>query len=117
MFYEPGDVVIEAVGLPELWEQALQMVCKGEDITLFGGRRPGPLYRGGHRALALLAADHTGPLPLHPLHCPGGLRPPQERPGRPCEELFISEVRPLEDVVDALESHGCQQGTKYKIGP
>lgn len=36
MFYEPGDVVIEAVDLPELWEQALQMVCKGEDITLFG---------------------------------------------------------------------------------
>jgi L-iditol 2-dehydrogenase len=32
-------------------------------------------------------------------------------------EPFISEVRPLEDVVEALESHVRQQGTKYEIGP
>jgi L-iditol 2-dehydrogenase len=113
-FYEPGDVVIEAVGLPELWEQALQMVCKGGDITLFGGAVR-DLCRGGHRALALLADHHTGHLPPHPYtvqEAEGLLKS-----GRVDPEPFISGVRPLEDVVEALESHGRQEGTKYEIRP
>jgi hypothetical protein len=32
-------------------------------------------------------------------------------------EPFISGVRPLEDIVAALESHGRQEGIKYEIHP
>ena len=39
-----ADRVIEAVGLPELWEQALQMVRKGGDVTLFGGAPSGTSF-------------------------------------------------------------------------
>ena len=36
-----ADVVIEAVGLPEVWEQAILMVRKGGVINLFGGCESG----------------------------------------------------------------------------
>jgi threonine dehydrogenase-like Zn-dependent dehydrogenase len=37
--------------------------------------------------------------------------------GRVDPEPFISGVRPLEDVVEALEQHGRQEGIKYEIRP
>jgi L-iditol 2-dehydrogenase len=36
-----ADVVIEAIGLPATWEQALRMVCKGGMVLEFGGCPPG----------------------------------------------------------------------------
>jgi len=36
-----ADVVIEAIGLPTTWEQALKMVCKGGTVLEFGGCPPG----------------------------------------------------------------------------
>ncbi len=36
-----ADVVIEAIGLPATWEQALRMVCKGGSVLEFGGCPPG----------------------------------------------------------------------------
>lgn len=36
-----ADVVIEAIGLPVTWEQALKMVCKGGTVLEFGGCPPG----------------------------------------------------------------------------
>jgi L-iditol 2-dehydrogenase len=36
-----ADVVIEAIGLPATWEQALKMVCKGGTVLEFGGCPPG----------------------------------------------------------------------------
>jgi L-iditol 2-dehydrogenase len=36
-----ADVVIEAIGLPATWEQALKMACKGGTVLEFGGCPPG----------------------------------------------------------------------------
>jgi len=36
-----ADLVIEAIGLPATWEQALKMVCKGGAVLEFGGCPPG----------------------------------------------------------------------------
>lgn len=36
-----ADVVIEAIGFPATWEQALKMVCKGGTVLEFGGCPPG----------------------------------------------------------------------------
>ncbi|MCK4313372.1 zinc-binding dehydrogenase, partial [Candidatus Bathyarchaeota archaeon] len=35
------DVVIEAIGLPQTWEQALKLVRKGGSVLEFGGCPPG----------------------------------------------------------------------------
>ncbi len=36
-----ADVVVEAIGLPETWEQALKLVSKGGKVLEFGGCPPG----------------------------------------------------------------------------
>jgi L-iditol 2-dehydrogenase len=36
-----ADVVVEAIGLPATWEQALELVCKGGMVLEFGGCPPG----------------------------------------------------------------------------
>lgn len=36
-----ADVVIEAIGLPATWEQAMKMACKGGTVLEFGGCPPG----------------------------------------------------------------------------
>jgi len=36
-----ADVVVEAIGLPATWEQALKMTCKGGRVLEFGGCPPG----------------------------------------------------------------------------
>ncbi|MFQ6081185.1 MAG: zinc-binding dehydrogenase [Candidatus Bathyarchaeia archaeon] len=46
-----ADVVIEAVGLPTTWEQALRMVRKGGTVLEFGGCPPGTEIRVGTELL------------------------------------------------------------------
>ncbi|MCD6490997.1 MAG: zinc-binding dehydrogenase [Candidatus Korarchaeota archaeon] len=36
-----ADIVIEAVGLPQTWEEAIKMVRNGGNVVLFGGCKPG----------------------------------------------------------------------------
>ncbi|GAG97285.1 unnamed protein product [marine sediment metagenome] len=36
-----ADVAIEAIGLPEVWEQTISMVRKGGTVNLFGGCKRG----------------------------------------------------------------------------
>lgn len=110
-----ADRVIEAVGLPGLWEQALQMVRKGGDVTLFGGGAFRDLLRGRYRAAALLPDHHQGHLQSHPIHRPVAFD--LLKTGRVDPEPFISGVRLLEEVVEALEQHGRQEGIKYEIQP
>jgi L-iditol 2-dehydrogenase len=109
------DVVIEAVGLPPLWEQALQMVRKGGDVTLFGGAPSGTSIEVDTVLL------HYSQLTIRGIfhHTPYTVQVAFDllKSGRMDPEPFISGVRPLEDVVEALESHGRQEGIKYEIRP
>jgi L-iditol 2-dehydrogenase len=110
-----ADVVIEAVGLPQLWEQALQMVRKGGDVTLFGGAPSGTSIEVDTVLL------HYSQLTIRGIfhHTPYTVQVAFDllKSGRVDPEPFISGVRPLEDVVEALESHGRQEGIKYEIRP
>lgn len=110
-----ADVVIEAVGLPQLWEQALQMVRKGGDVTLFGGAPSGTSIEVDTVLL------HYSQLTIRGIfhHTPYTVQVAFDllKSGRVDPEPFISGVRPLEDVVEALESHGRQDGIKYEIRP
>lgn len=110
-----ADAVIEAVGFPELWEQALRMARKGGDVTLFGGAPSGTEMRVDTVLL------HYSQLTIRGIfhHTPYTVQVAFDllKSGRVDPEPFISGVRPLEDVVAALESHGRQEGIKYEIRP
>jgi len=61
-----ADVVVEAVGLPATWEQALMMVRKGGVVLEFGGCPPGTEIRVSTELLhygevTLLGSFHTTP--------------------------------------------------------
>lgn len=109
------DVVIEAVGIPQLWEQALRMVRKGGDVTLFGGAPSGTSIEVDTVLL------HYSQLTIRGVfhHTPYTVQVAFDllQSGRVDPEPFISGVRPLEEVVAALESHGRQEGIKYEIRP
>jgi L-iditol 2-dehydrogenase len=110
-----ADRVIEAVGLPETWEQALQMVRKGGDVTLFGGAPSGTTMEVDTVLL------HYSQITIRGIfhHTPYTVQVAFDllKSGRVDPEPFISGVRPLEDVVEALEQHGRQEGIKYEIRP
>ncbi len=60
------DVVIEAIGLPATWEQALRMVRKGGTVLEFGGCPPGTTIKVSTEQLhygetTILGAFHTTP--------------------------------------------------------
>lgn len=109
------DVVIEAVGLPALWEQALRMVRRGGDVTLFGGAPSGTSIEVDTVLL------HYSQITIRGIfhHTPYTAQTAFDllRSGQVDPEPFISGVRPLEDIVAALESHGRQEGIKYEIRP
>lgn len=61
-----ADVVIEAIGLPATWEQALKMVCKGGTVLEFGGCPPGTKIEVGTELLhygemTVMGAFHATP--------------------------------------------------------
>lgn len=110
-----ADVVIEAVGIPQLWEQALQLVRKGGEVTLFGGAPSGTSIEVDTVLL------HYSQLTVRGIfhHTPYTVQVAFDllKSGRVDPEPFISGVRPLEKVVEALEQHGRQEGIKYEIRP
>lgn len=60
------DVAIDATGLPEVWEQAAEIVARGGTVVFFGGCAPGTVVRLDTRRvhyeeLALLGAFHHTP--------------------------------------------------------
>ena len=62
-----ADVVIEAIGLPATWEQALKLVRKGGTVLEFGGCPPGTEIRVNAEMLhygevTVMGAFHTTPL-------------------------------------------------------
>jgi L-iditol 2-dehydrogenase len=62
-----ADVVIEAIGMPATWEQALKMVRKGGTVLEFGGCPPGTEIKVSTEQLhygetTVMGAFHTTPL-------------------------------------------------------
>ena len=110
-----ADVVIEAVGLPEVWEEALRMVRKGGEVTLFGGAPSGTSISVDTLLL------HYSQLTIRGIfhHTPYTVRLAYDLLSGPRfdADAFVSGVESLENVLDALERHGRQEGIKYEIKP
>ncbi|NPV71935.1 MAG: zinc-binding dehydrogenase [Firmicutes bacterium] len=110
-----ADAVIEAVGLPEMWEQALRLVRKGGQVTLFGGCKPGTHISVDTKMLHYSQLTIRGLFHTTPLHVrvafdliTGGQIP---------VEPLVSATMPLSRVVDALEMHRTQQAIKVALVP
>ena len=61
-----ADVTVDATGLPEVWEQAIDAVGRGGTVVLFGGCAPGTSVRvdtrrAHYEELALVGAFHHTP--------------------------------------------------------
>ena len=97
------DVAIEAVGLPEAWEQAIAMVRKGGTVNLFGGTKPGTTVTIDtklihYSQLTLKGVFHTTPIHVeraYKLISQGAIK----------GEDFIGGEYTIDQVVDAINNH------------
>ena len=66
------DAVIEAVGRPETWEAAVQLVRKGGTVNFFGGCPSGTKVSARHGIDPLFRSDPAGEFSSHAAHDPAG---------------------------------------------
>jgi len=108
-----ADVVIEAIGLPSTWEQALKLVRKGGKVLEFGGCPPGTEIRIDaerlhYGELTLLGTFHTTPLHFRKALNLIASRTIDVRP-------LITQKMSLDHIKDAFEVLSTSK-TEIKIG-
>jgi L-iditol 2-dehydrogenase len=108
-------VVIEATGVPAVWEHAVDAVGRGGCVVFFGGCAPGTSIRLDTRRthyeeLALLGAFH---------HTPGTIRRAVEvlESGALEPDSLITHRMPLEEVGHALALMAKGEALKVLIEP
>jgi L-iditol 2-dehydrogenase len=110
-----ADVVIEAVGLPQLWEQAVSMTRDAGTTVLFGGAASGTKFevdtvRFHYGQLTLKGVFHLKPKHVEQaleLIIAGDVNP----------DLLISHQMPLKEVNKALEMMSKGETMKVAIEP
>ncbi|MDH4213604.1 MAG: zinc-binding dehydrogenase [Candidatus Thorarchaeota archaeon] len=110
-----ADVVIEAVGLPKLWEQAVKMTRDAGTTVLFGGAASGTTFevdtvRFHYGQLTLKGVFH-----LKPRHVEQALKLIIAKDVNP--DLLISHEMPLEKINEALEMMSEGKTMKVAISP
>ncbi|MGY5870633.1 MAG: zinc-binding dehydrogenase [Candidatus Thorarchaeota archaeon] len=110
-----ADVVIEAVGLPQLWEQAIDMTRDAGTTVLFGGAASGTKFevdtvRFHYGQLTLKGVFH-----LKPKHVEQALKLIIAGDVNP--DLLISHEMPLKDINKALEMMSKGETMKVSISP
>lgn len=109
------DQVIEAIGLPETWELAIEMVGKGGTVVEYGGCPSGTqitidtkklhydeiTIKGSYSTTAREMEDAYHLLSRNMIQA----------------REYISGIFPLEQAKDALEAHLNQKGIKFAIKP
>ena len=110
-----ADVVIEAVGLPQLWEQAIDMTRDAGTTVLFGGAASGTKFevdtvRFHYGQLTLKGVFH-----LKPRHVEQALKLIIAGDVNP--DLLISHEMPLKDINKALDMMSKGETMKVAILP
>ena len=110
-----ADVVIEAVGIPQLWEQAVEMTRDAGTTVLFGGAASGTKFevdtvRFHYGQLTLKGVFH-----LKPRHVEQALQLIIAGDVNP--DLLISHKMPLKDINKALEMMSKGESMKVAILP
>jgi L-iditol 2-dehydrogenase len=95
------DIVIEATGRPEIWEEAVQLVRKGGTVNLFGGCPAGSKItldttRMHYDQITLKSSFHHRPSAIRTAlqYIAEGVVKPKE---------FISDEKTLEDLPDLFK--------------
>jgi L-iditol 2-dehydrogenase len=105
------DVAIEAVGLPETWEQAIAMTRPGGLVNLFGGCKSGTSIRVDTRRLHYDELHIIGVFHHTPRHVRSALSLISE--GQIDADALITHEMPLEWLEDAL--HLMESGASLKV--
>ena len=117
-FSEEGkglDVVIECVGLPEMWELAFNCVRKGGTVHFFGG------CKSGSKVSFDTVKMHYGDIKMLSVfhHTPKYFREALDliASGKIEVEKLITDTLPLEKVEYAMEQHIAGNAIKFLIKP
>lgn len=110
-----AEVVIEATGLPSVWEASVEMAAKGGTVNLFGGPKTGSTFtvdtnRLHYDMLTLKAVYH---------HTPHYIARALEliKQGLVTSSIFVTRDYPLAEVLTAIEAHRDQQVVKAALLP
>ncbi len=109
------DVVIEAVGLPEIWERAMSIVRKGGTVNLFGGCERGTYvkldtYKLHYHEMRILSVFH---------HTPDHMAQAMSMIARrdiPVHNLFTHEFA-LDDIREAFAAMEDREALKIVVRP
>ncbi len=110
-----ADVVIEAVGLPAVWEQAIDMTRDAGTCVLFGGAASGTKFeidtvRFHYGQLTIKGVFH-----LTPKHVEQALK--LLSTGSINTDVLITHEKPLKDLEDALKMMSTGESMKVAITP
>ena len=109
------DVVVECVGLPEIWELAFSCVRKGGTVHFFGG------CKSGEKVSFDTSKMHYGDIKLMSVfhHTPKYFRQALEliSSGQVEVEKLITDTLPLDKVQYAMEEHIKGNAIKFLIRP
>ena len=109
------DVVIEAVGLPEIWERTFSLTRKGGVVHLFGGCKAGTKVQIDTRRLhydeikVMSVFHHT------PLYIKESLRLISEK--KLDVKKLITHRMNIKDIDEAIRLHDCGQAIKIALKP
>jgi L-iditol 2-dehydrogenase len=111
------DVAIEAVGLPQAWEQALYMIRRGGLVTFFGGCEKGATITLDTEFIHYEEARMQGVFNYHhPDHFLQAFK--LIRRGALDPELFVTDHAPLEDTAEVFRMLASgYNGVKVAIHP
>jgi L-iditol 2-dehydrogenase len=110
-----ADVVIEAVGLPATWEQAVDMTRDAGTTVLFGGAASGTKFQIDTVRFHYGQLTIKGVFHLTPRNVEQALRLVIARDVNP--DILISHEMPLKDITKALELMSSGQTMKVAIIP
>lgn len=110
-----ADVAIEAVGLPEVWEQTVQCLRPGGTAVLFGGPKAGSTFSVDAVAMHYLEYKLVGVYHHAPRYVQIAVN--LLSTGQFDGMTLCSEVRGLEALIDSLEDMSRGVGSKYILQP
>jgi len=110
-----ADVGIEAVGLPQVWEQTVRTLRPGATAVLFGGTPKGAPFSVDSSAMHY--EEYTLKGVFH--HTPNYVRTAVELlASRKVDgSMLVTERRPLDQLVPSLEDMAAGRGSKYILEP
>ncbi len=109
------DLVIEAVGLPELWERVIDLVRKGGTVNLFGGCKSGTSVTLDTRRIHYDGIKIISPFHHTPRHFRESLR--LISAGLVDVRKLISHRMPVSSINEAIQLHNEGKAIKIALKP